>query len=104
VGSPERDTQITRGKSSLTRAVRTGVVAVRTGVGQHRFLQSFGAARSKASGQATNRLRMVSERSSRVLVLEFLTASHSDGPCVRPDARSSLALFFIFCSRILANP
>jgi hypothetical protein len=58
VGSPGRATQIIRGKSSLTRAIRTGVVAVWTGVGQHRFLQSFGAARSKASGWAANGLRM----------------------------------------------
>jgi hypothetical protein len=48
-------------------------------------------------------LRTVSERCSQVLVLEFLTASRPDGYESRPDACTSLALFFPFCSRTLAN-
>jgi hypothetical protein len=61
----------TRGNETLTRAVWTGVLAVRTILGQHRFLQSFGTARSKASGQAANGMRTGFERSTRVLVLEL---------------------------------
>jgi hypothetical protein len=48
-------------------------------------------------------LRTVSERCYRVLVLEFLTASRPDNYESRPDACTSLALFFPFWSRTLVN-
>jgi hypothetical protein len=107
----------TRGNAFLTLAVRTGVVAVRTVLGQHRFL-SLLVRRIRtgmqtrlqtrlssflASGQTMNGLRMISERCSRVLVLEFLTASRPDDYESSPDACTGLALFFPFCSRTLAN-
>jgi hypothetical protein len=56
-----------------------------------------------ASEGTVNGLRTVSERCSRVLVLEFLTASRPDGYESYPDACTSLALFFPFCSQTLAN-
>jgi hypothetical protein len=43
-------------------------------------------------------VRMGCERSFRVLVLESLTASCLDGYESRPNACTSLALFFPFCS------
>jgi hypothetical protein len=60
-----------------------GRVAVRTVLGQHRFLSTFGAARSDVIADKTldealrvHRVQTVCEQSSQVLVLEFFFLHH----------------------------
>jgi hypothetical protein len=75
----------TRGTVSLTRAVQTEVVAIRTNLGQHRFLHSFGVVR----------LDGVLDASSDEL-LGFLHMHHVSGRSMSP---SGWDLFqFQFCT------